>query len=231
MKPIYKMSTLLLVCFFSLAIVMQANAFFLDFENGIEGGNVSNIAGISFKDYNGFTAKYDDIRTNNYNYWNFYSENLNKSSGSGLYHMFGNFAISAGINADARGLVVDFTNNDGTFFKTGYSMYSANGSLFHLEAHFTDGSVKDVTGSSTIKTVNGQYVGGPMNFLTVNATTSALIDYVVLHDTGNYWIVDNMSGDASGVGAPVPEPSTLLLLGGGLAGLAFWRRKKAVNKE
>ena len=58
----------------------------------------------------------------------------------------------------------------------------------------------------------------------VNANSGTFIDYIVLHDTGNYWIVDNMSGDTTGIPG-VPEPATMLLLGLGLVGLAGVRKK------
>ena len=61
-----------------------------------------------------------------------------------------------------------------------------------------------------------------MGFLQVNAGGGLFIDYVVLRDTGNRWLVDDMSGDAT---IPTPEPATLAFLGFGLVGLAGLRKK------
>ena len=53
------------------------------------------------------------------------------------------------------------------------------------------------------------------------------IRYVVVHDAGDYWLLDSMVTDAPGVENPVPEPSSLLALGSGLVGLGgvFFRRR------
>ena len=186
--------------------VASASNFFLNFENGTEGATVTGIPGVTLEDFNGYNPLYGDSRTGGYNT---HSDDLNYGSGS--YHHNGNFFVWAGPNADARGVKVDFTNNDGTWFKTGYSAYSE----FFIDAYLTNGSVVSVSGAAN--------TGNPMGYLTVNATTGLYIDYIVLHDTGNYWLVDDMSGDTSGVG--VPEPTTTLLLGAGLMGLAWVRRK------
>jgi hypothetical protein len=191
-------------CSLLLAPGVAKADFLLNFENGTDGATVnSGVMGITFHDYNGFSPLYSDIRTGAYNA---HSDDMNY--GSGGYHMNGYVAVWAGPNADARGVKVTFDNLDGTYFKTGYSSYST----FYLDAYFTDGTSAEAVGGSNY--------GSPMQYLTVTAPTGKFLESVVMHDTGNYWIIDNVSGDTSGV-APSPEPTTciagaLLLLPFGL---------------
>ena len=182
-------------------------AFFINFENGIDGNPVDNITGISFESFNGYTSLYADSRTGAYNTT---SDDL--AYGSGSYHHNGNFCLWAGPDANAQGVKVDFTNNDGTFFRTGYSAYSD----FYLEAFFTDGTSSTVIGAAN--------TNNPMGYLQINAPNGLFLDYVVLHDTGNFWCVDDMSGDSTGIPS-TPIPSAALLLGPGLLSLLGIRKR------
>jgi len=157
-------------------------AFFINFENGEDSARVDDIQGISFETFNGYIPIYSDIRTGTYNVT---SDDLDKSYLSGKYHMNGNYCIWAGPEADARGVKVDFTKNNGTYFRTGYSSDSS----FYLDAYFTDGTSSSIKGSAN--------TNNPMAYLEIKSPANKFIDYIVLHDTGNYWLVDDMSGDSS----------------------------------
>ena len=185
-----------------LGIITNSQAFFIDFENGQNLGRINDIQGISFKNFNGYDAIYGDSGTGNYET---YSDNLNLAWNNEWFHHNGFMWLWAGKDADARGVIVDFENNDGTWFKTGYSSYGS----FLLDVYFTDGSTTTVSGTTNTNM--------PMSFLAINARPGTYIDYIVLSGSkGNIWLADDMSGDTSGIhivngSTIVPEPSTAIL--------------------
>lgn len=204
-----KLLLLLSALLIMASLTGNASAFFIDFEDGSDGiMGVNDIEDVSFQIYNGSLPLYGDSRTNKYSTT---SDDL--GYGNGIFHHNGNLWLWAGMAADATGVKVDFDNNDGTWFQTGYSSTSA----FYIDAFLTDGSKVTVKGNAN--------TSQPMDFLRVDASAGLFIDYVVLHDSGNQWLVDDMSGDTS-IGATVPEPATMLLFGIGIIGLAGINRRK-----
>lgn len=201
-----------------LASAVQSNAqWFLDFEWGLgQNGTpvATGIPGLQFTTTDGYDWIYGDATTGSYNV----SNNLGGSWGTGRYNIEGYVFTWLGTTQGAGR--IDFLSRNGSFFTTGYS----SASNFYLEAYDEFDNLLD----SDVGPANTQWEGNySLGYLTVNAPSN--MAYVLMHDAGNYWGVDNISGDASNVYSPaIPEPSTLMLLGTGLLGLgAFrFRRKK-----
>lgn len=103
---------------------------------------------------------------------------------------------------------ISFVSGPASYFTVGYCA----GFPLTLEAYDAQGALL----GSAVGSVNTKTGGGAgMGQLTVNGQN---MSYVLLRGTGSYWMIDNISTDA-----PIPEPSSILALGCGLAGL-FIRR-------
>lgn len=83
-----------------------------------------------------------------------------------------------------------------------------------------------------VNQIYGDGVNGYFSYDEIGALTDPVTKYghiissgFLATDSANPGNLVDMDIDDASV--PVPEPSTLLLIGGGLAGLAFWRRRKA----
>jgi hypothetical protein len=156
---------------------------FIDFEGGIDGAQIqTTIPSIRFTTTNGLDWAYCDIRTGQYNVWP-----------EGQYVVNGNFCAWLGIEGAAGR--IDFVGGGASYMSVLTSTYSG----VQLDAYDINDNYLSSSGSAGSNLDTGTFTR-----LTVDAPEGKLIAYVMVHDSGNYWEIDDLCTDANRVAIPVP---------------------------
>jgi hypothetical protein len=166
----------------------HADDFFLDFEAGIDGIQIeSSIPSVKFTTTSGLNWQYGDIRTDNYNVY---------PHGTQAYETLGNFFAWLGTTGDVGR--IDFPGGGASYC----SVLVSTRSGLTVDAYdsadtkiATSGWADDNTGTRTFTR------------LTVDAPAGQTIAYVLIHDTGNFWLIDDLCTDANKAVIPVPGRS------------------------
>ena len=147
--------------------------------------------------------------------YNTYSEDL--FTGWGAYHIRGNGFATTALDTTGNGGKISFDNADATFVELLYSAYNP----FYMEAHSASGTLIDTDSGPA-------NLGNLMGTLRVDWNGTDPIAYVTVHDTGDFWLVDNILTDATGITTTIPAPGAILLgtIGAGLVG--WLRRRRAL---
>ncbi|MBL8763123.1 MAG: hypothetical protein JNM07_02500 [Phycisphaerae bacterium] len=156
--------------------------------------------------------------TNNYNISSWPSGTVYNG---GYYWIYDDVGVTSALDQSGNDGKISFTNADATYVEVGYSCNSS----FFLEAYRADGTLIDSdTGGANLRFINGNE--GGMGTLRVDWNGTDHIAWVIVHDTGNFWVIDNVKTDASGVSTNVPLP-TAAGLGFAGVGLMAARRRRA----
>jgi hypothetical protein len=149
--------------------VVLSQGGFMDFEDGVDGMPIrSTIPGMTFTTTMGYDWVYGDIRTGKYNVYPY---------GHAGYECHGNFFAWLG---PYQGMGrIDFT---GATART-VSMLTSTHYGTYLEAYDSNGNLlaSDYAGPNTFTRT-----------MTEIKVTAPNIAYVIVHDTGNYWLIDDL---------------------------------------
>ncbi|MDJ1420343.1 MAG: RHS repeat-associated core domain-containing protein [Candidatus Methanoperedens sp.] len=149
---------------------------FIDFEEGADGAAIhSTVPGVKFTTTAGQDWLYGDWRTGKYN----------GKYPNGQYTSNGNLWAWLGPNQGSGR--IDFTEGTANYLSLLTSTYSG----ITIDAYDSNGNLLANSGLAT-----GNINTGLMTRLSVSAPGMA---YVIVHDTGNYWLIDDICTDAGGV--------------------------------
>jgi len=156
------------------------------------------------------------------NKYNFSSWPSGQEWNSGFYWIYDYVAASTCTDANyGNDGKISFNNQDATFVEIGYCAHDkvGQGIALYLKAYDSDDNLLDsVSGGSNLRHHMGDNNENGPGTLHVDWDGINPIAYVIINDTGNYWVVDNIKTDAT------PEPATIGLLG--LGALSLLRRKR-----
>jgi len=160
---------------------------FIPFENLADGTNLSAaaIGGVQFTTIGGFTWLVGDFATGNYN----------GKYPNGDYTSQGTHWAWLGPNQGTGR--IDFVNGPASYFSL---LASVNQTPVSVDAYDSNDNLLESAGPSSIN-----YNTGSMSELKVSRLT-ADIAYVIVHDTGNFFLVDSICTDAPGVTNPTNSP-------------------------
>jgi hypothetical protein len=124
---------------------------------------------------------------------------------------------------DGGAMRLDFGTEISSF--SAYFTYTAP-----LTLEFFDGSSNSLGVVTSLFDANYLSSGNPTNELLSAAFAGTASLIVRGSPTGGSFMIDDVAFETSDV-APVPEPSTVLLIGSGLAALAFRKRRRSLPSE
>lgn len=138
--------------------------------------------------------------------------------GGGTYWVNDYVSATTALDYTGDDGIISFDNKDATYVELNYA---ANAGGLYLEAYDENDNLLDSAyGAPNLRYINGNESGPG----TLRVDSTDPIAYVIVHDSGNYWTVDNITTDASGI-TVIPAPAAILL---GMVGLGVvgWLKRR-----